>query len=102
MKSCKTQLLTLFSYREATISCSILGNTEMALLWAQKAADISIAFGDQGMCMYTLHDARIVTQLRAAVRRNHPFQFEHIRWPGPGDLASWQGFVMSNMYNGSN
>lgn len=67
----------------------------MALLWAEKAADITLSIC--GEKMHRTQDARIVTQLQAAVKRskNKPFKHEHIRWPGPGDLRRWMVNVMS-------
>lgn len=65
----------------------------MALLWAEKAADIMLAICDEKM--HRVQDASIVTQLQAAVKRNKPFQHEHTEWPDPGHLERWMKEVMS-------
>lgn len=77
------------------MSSAIAGYAKMALLWAQKASDISLH------CMPTMQhqlDLDIIAQLAKAVKKDKkPFLFDQIRWPG-SNMTNWMTVVgLSNI-----
>ena len=71
--------LGLVDIYEATIAYAVIGNARMAVLRADKAADISShCLGDDQNSLG--NDLSILKQLRSAAESDNPFNLTQIQW----------------------
>jgi hypothetical protein len=71
-------ILTSFSYREAVFSCIAMGNTKMALLWAQKAYDQHLRLGDEKNARFD--DLSVIKQLEAILKTGKPVNLRQMEF----------------------
>jgi hypothetical protein len=81
-------ILTYCSYHEATISCAVMGDAQMAALSAKKAAEIGLHCLGDGQ-QYREYDHLILKQLQAAAKREGPFYYGQIEWTSSWLSTEW-------------